>query len=59
MVEDHAVIEALADQFLDAVNVAGGQVGTQLDRDGPGLERQQQGVFEVGRHGHPLRLEEW
>ena len=30
-VEDHAVVEAFARQFLDPRHVAGGQVGAQLD----------------------------
>jgi hypothetical protein len=36
-VEDHAVIEAFARQFGDARNVAGGQIGAQLDHNVAGL----------------------
>jgi hypothetical protein len=44
-VEDDAVIEALADQFLDALDVARRQVGTHLDRDRTGSRASGSGCF--------------
>jgi len=53
----YAVVEAFGDQLLDPRDVAGGQIGAQLDDDVAalalaGVEREDERVFGIGiRHG--------
>ena len=48
--EHHAVIEALARQFLDALDMIGRQVGAQRDRHRAVLEIEDQGIFGIACH---------
>jgi len=55
-VERRVVVEFFAHQHLDALDMFGGEVGAQLNRDLAVLELEQQGVFWVCHKKSPKNV---